>query len=103
MVPRKFPLFQTPTLPEKPLEVNEVSTNIDSMAIIIHDEAQGRIVSFNFLISRFLIKDGTQRLAHLIGFQAVILSLNALANHWTHLYICTNLWAIAKELPYDMG
>lgn len=63
----------------------------------------GEWLVFIFLISRILIKDGNQRLAHLIGFQAVILSLNTLANHWTHLYICTNLWAIAKELPYVMG
>ena len=38
----------------------------DSMAIIIHDGAQWRIAHFHLLTSRFLIKDGTQGLAHFI-------------------------------------
>lgn len=73
------------------------------MAIIIHDGTQWRTVSFHFSTSRLLIKDRSQRLAHLIEFQAVILSLDALANNWTHLYILTNLLVIANELCSATG
>lgn len=62
---------------------------------IIHDGAQWNVAVLHPLARMSLINDRTPKTTHLAKLQAVILTLDALTNKWSHLHVYYKLVGIA--------